>query len=60
MDGNLKRIAAGTLLSLAALGLQLAMVVRVVERDAVLSVIGYAGLLAGMGVVLFGILGRRR
>lgn len=56
----MKRIAAGTVLMLAALGLQLAMVARVVERDVLLSVLGYAGLLAGMGTVLLGVLAGRR
>jgi len=55
----MKRIAAGLVLVLAALGLQLAMVVRVIEPDALLSLGGYVGLFAGMGLVLAGVLRRR-
>ncbi len=56
----MKRVVAGTLLMLAALALQFAMVVRVVERDVLLSVLGYGALLAGMAVVVVGILAWHR
>jgi len=54
------RVIAGGLLMLAALGLQLAMVVRVIEPDMMLSLGGYVGLFLGMGLVLAGVLRRRR
>lgn len=56
----MKHLLAGGVLVLAALGLQLAMVVRVIEPDVVLSLGGYAGLFAGMALFLAGILRRRR
>lgn len=57
---SMKHLLAGGVLVLAALGLQLAMVVRVIEPDVVLSLGGYAGLFAGMALFLAGILRRRR
>ena len=56
----MKRVFAGGVLMLAALGLQLAMIVRVVEPDVVLSVSGYVGLFIGMALCLGGMLRRRR
>lgn len=56
----MKRVVAGLVLVLAALGLQFAMVVRVIEPDALLSLSGYVGLFVGMGLVLAGVLRRRR
>lgn len=56
----MKRLLTGGMLVLAALSLQLAMVVRVVEPDVALSLGGYVGLFVGMALVLAGILRRRR
>lgn len=56
----MKRLLVGGALVLAALGLQLAMVVRVIEPDAVLSLAGYVGLFVGMALFLAGVLRRRR
>lgn len=56
----MKRVLSGGLLVLAALGLQLAMVVRAIEPDVALSLGGYLGLFVGMGLCLGGILRRRR
>lgn len=56
----MKCLLAGGGLVLAALGLQLAMVVRVIEPDVVLSLGGYVGLFAGMALLFAEILRRRR
>jgi len=56
----MKGLLSGGVLVLAALGLQLAMVVRVVEPDVAVSLGGYVGLFVGMGLCLAGILRRRR
>ena len=53
------RLAAGALLMLAAIALQLAMVVRLLEPSLLLGLAGYAALFAGMIVALLGVLGRR-
>jgi len=54
------RIVTGLVLVLAALGLQFAMVVRAIPPDVAWSLAGYLGLFAGMGLLLAGILRRRR
>lgn len=54
------RLVAGALIMVAALALQLAMVVRVLEPSLLLGLGGYAALFAGMIVALLGVLGRRR
>lgn len=56
----MKRLLAGGVLVLAALGLQLAMVARVIEPDVALSFAGYVGLFVGMALFLAGILRRCR
>lgn len=56
----MKRLLAGGVLGLTALGLQLAMVVRVIEPNVALSLGGYVGLFVGMALALAGILRRRR
>lgn len=53
------RLATGAMVTAAAVALQLAMVVRLIEPDALVSLAGYAGLLAGMGIALAGALSRR-
>ena len=56
----MKRMLAGALLMLAAIGLQLAMVVRALEPSLALGLAGYAGLFAGMALAVTGIVARRR
>ena len=56
----MKRLLAGTALMLAALALQLAMVTRLLDPSLALSLAGYAGLVAGMGLAAAGILATRR
>ena len=52
-------LSAGALVMLGACGLQLAMVVRVVEPSVILGLAGYAALFAGALIALPGILARR-
>jgi urea transporter len=54
------RILAGAACMLGAIGLQLAMVVRVIEPSVVLGLVGYAALFAGMLLALLGFLARGR
>lgn len=56
----MKQLLAGTLLALAAIVLQLAMVVRLVEPSLALSLAGYAGLVAGMALAAAGVIAVRR
>lgn len=56
----MKRLLAGALLMLAAIGLQLAMVIRLLEPSLALGLTGYAGLFAGMALAVAGIVARRR
>lgn len=56
----MKRIAAGALLMVVAIGLQLAMVVRVVEPSLSLGLAGYALLFGGVAVAVTGVVARRR
>ena len=56
----MKRLLAGALVMLAAVGLQLAMVVRLLAPSPVLALAGYAALFAGMFLALTGALGHER
>lgn len=54
------RLALGSTIMVAALGLQLAMVVGVIGAQVVLSLAGYAALFAGMILVVTGVLACER
>lgn len=56
----MKLLVAGALLMLAAIALELAMVVRLLEPSLVLGLAGYAGLFAGMALAVTGAIARRR
>lgn len=56
----MKRLAAGALVMLAAIALQLAMVVRLLEPSLLLALCGYVALFGGMFLALAGVLGDRR
>ena len=56
----MKRLAAGALLMLAAIGLQLAMVVRLLEPSLAIGLGGYALLFAGMALAVTGVVARWR
>jgi len=53
------RIVIGALIMIVALGVQLAMVTRLVAPSLPLALTGYGALFAGMFVALFGLLGQR-
>jgi len=54
------RLIAGGLIMVAALGLQLAMVIRLIQPDIALALGGYVLLFAGMILALLGALSRQR
>ncbi len=51
---------SGALLMVAAIGLQLAMVVRLLEPSLALGLAGYAGLFIGMALAVTGVVARWR
>ncbi len=55
----MRRLVLGTIVMLAAIALQLAMVIRVIVPSLILSLVGYVTLFLGMFLVLLGVLGRR-
>ncbi len=54
------RLILGAAIMVAALGLQMAMVIRLIEPDIGLALAGYLLLFVGMVVALTGLLARRR
>ena len=53
------RLVAGALVMIAAIGLQFAMVIRLLEPSLLLSLIGYVALFIGMAIAVTGVVDRR-
>lgn len=53
------RLVAGALVMIAAIGLQFAMVIRLLEPSLLLSLIGYVALFIGMAIAVTGVIDRR-
>ena len=53
------RLVAGALVMIAAIGLQFAMVIRLLQPSLLLSLIGYVALFIGMAIAVTGVVDRR-
>ena len=53
------RLVAGALVMIAAIGLQFALVIRLLEPSLLLSLIGYVALFIGMAIAVTGVVDRR-